>query len=337
MSQSALLIGEISHARKEWESLSSKLTLKEFPSGTRERFIENCKAGHYDDVVALYRSNTSTKYTGPFNAEMVAVLPKSLKYICHNGAGYDNIDVAACSERNIAVSSTPVAVNDATADVGIFLMIGALRQAHVPIMALREGKWQGPITARGKEERATLGHDPKGKVLGILGMGGIGREMAIRAKAFGMTIQYHNRSRLPAELEGGATYVSFDELLANADVLSLNLALNASTRHIIGATEFGKMKDGVVIVNTARGALIDEKALVAALESGKVRSAGLDVYECEPEIEPGLVSNPRVMLLPHIGTMTYETQKEMEILVLDNLRSAVEKGELITQVPEQKK
>ncbi|KAJ5294909.1 hypothetical protein N7508_009730 [Penicillium antarcticum] len=331
MSQSALLIGEISHARKEWESLSSNLTLKEFPSGTREEFVANCKAGQYDDVVALYRSNTSTKYTGPFNAEMVAVLPKSLKYICHNGAGYDNIDIAACSERNIAVSSTPVAVNDATADVGIFLMIGALRQAHVPIMTLREGKWQGPITTNGKQERATLGHDPKGKILGILGMGGIGREMAIRAKAFGMKIQYHNRSRLPADLEAGATYVSFDELLANADVLSLNLALNASTRHIIGAAEFGKMKDGVVIVNTARGALIDEKALVAALESGKVRSAGLDVYESEPEIEPGLVSNPRVMLLPHIGTMTYETQKEMEILVLDNLRSAVEKGELITQ------
>ncbi|CAG8893611.1 unnamed protein product [Penicillium egyptiacum] len=360
--QSALLIGEITHARKEWESISSLLTLKEFPSGTREEFIANCKAGKYDDVVALYRSNTSTKYTGPFNAEMLAILPKSLKYICHNGAGYDNIDVAACSEKNIAVSSTPVAVNNATADVGIFLMIGALRQAHVPITALREGKWlyiraeqssvddqelniipmttgkwQGPITAGGKEHRTTLGHDPKDKVLGILGMGGIGREMAIRAKAFGMKIQYHNRSRLPAELEVGATYVSFDELLANADVLSLNLALNASTRHIIGATEFTKMKDGVVIVNTARGALIDEKALVAALDSGKVRSAGLDVYECEPEIEPGLVSNPNVMLLPHIGTATYETQKEMEILVLDNLRSAVEKGELITQVPEQKK
>ncbi|CAI7631940.1 NAD-dependent D-isomer specific 2-hydroxyacid dehydrogenase [Penicillium freii] len=329
--QSALLIGEITHARKEWESISSLLTLKEFPSGTREEFIANCKAGKYDDVVALYRSNNSTKYTGPFNAEMLEVLPKSLKYICHNGAGYDNIDVAACTKKNIAVSSTPVAVNNATADVGIFLMIGALRQAHIPITALREGKWQGPITAGGKEYRTTLGHDPKNKVLGILGMGGIGREMAIRAKAFGMKIQYHNRSRLPAELEVGATYVSFDELLASSDVLSLNLALNASTRHIIGATEFTKMKDGVVIVNTARGALIDEKALVAALDSGKVRSAGLDVYECEPQIEPGLVSNPNVMLLPHIGTGTYETQKEMEILVLDNLRSAVQKGELITQ------
>ncbi|KAJ5744492.1 hypothetical protein N7533_009362 [Penicillium manginii] len=327
-SQAALLIGEITHARKEWESLSSLLTLKEFPTGTREEFIQNCKAGQYDDVVAIYRSNTSNKYTGPFDAELLAVLPQSLRYICHNGAGYDNIDVSACTQKNISVSSTPVAVNNATADVGIFLMIGALRQAYVPQAALRAGQWHG---------KTTLGRDPQNKVLGILGMGGIGREMATRAKAFGMKIQYHNRSRLSPELENGATYVSFDELLANSDVFSLNLALNASTRHIIGAPEFSKMKDGVVIVNTARGALIDEKALVAAIDSGKVGSAGLDVYEKEPQIEPGLVNNPRIMLLPHIGTMTYETQKEMEILVLDNLRLAVEKGELITQVPEQKR
>ncbi|KAJ5391492.1 2-hydroxyacid dehydrogenase [Penicillium cosmopolitanum] len=306
-SQAALLIGEITHARKEWESLSSLLALKEFPNGTREEFIKNCKAGQYDDVVAIYRSNTSNK---------------SLRYICHNGAGYDNIDVPACTQKNIAVSSTPVAVNNATADVGIFLMIGALRQAYVPQAALRAGQWHG---------KTTLGRDPQNKVLGILGMGGIGREMATRAKAFGMKIQYHNRSRLSPELENGATYVSFDELLANSDVFSLNLALNASTRHIIGAPEFSKMKDGVVIVNTARGALIDEKALVAAIDSGKVGSAGLDVYEKEPQIEPGLVNNPRIMLLPHIGTMTYETQKEMEVLVLDNLKLAVEKGELITQ------
>ncbi|KAF4211215.1 hypothetical protein CNMCM5878_002935 [Aspergillus fumigatiaffinis] len=324
---SALLIGAITHARKEWEDLSSILTLKEFLEGTRDEFIRNCKDGQYDDVVVIYRSNTSTKFTGPFDAELLSVLPKSLKYICHNGAGYDNIDIPACSEKGIAVSSTPVAVNHATADVGIFLMIGALRQAYVPLSALRAGQWQG---------KTTLGHDPQGKVLGILGMGGIGREMANRARAFGMKIQYHNRSRLSPELEGGAQYVSFDELLANADVLSLNLALNAKTRHIIGEKEFQKMKDGVVIVNTARGALIDEKALVAALDSGKVMSAGLDVYENEPEIEPGLVNNPRVMLLPHIGTATYETQKEMELLVLNNLRSAVEKGEMITLVPEQK-
>ncbi|PYH97310.1 glyoxylate/hydroxypyruvate reductase [Aspergillus ellipticus CBS 707.79] len=323
---SALLIGAITHSRKEWEDLASTLTLQEFPSGTREEFIRNCQAGEYDDVVALYRSNTSTKFTGPFDAELLAVLPKSLKYICHNGAGYDNIDVPACTAKGIAVSSTPVAVNNATADVGIFLMIGALRQAYVPLSSLRAGQWLG---------QSTLGRDPQGKVLGILGMGGIGREMAVRARAFGMKIQYHNRTRLSSDLEGDATYVSFDELLANADVLSLNLALNASTRHIIGEKEFQKMKDGAVLVNTARGALIDEKALVAALESGKVLSAGLDVYENEPAIEPGLVDNPRVMLLPHIGTMTYETQREMELLVLNNLRSAVEKGEMITLVPEQ--
>ncbi|KAJ5450505.1 2-hydroxyacid dehydrogenase [Penicillium daleae] len=326
--QAALLIGGITHARKEWEALSSILTLKEFPSGTREEFIENCKSGQYDDVVAIYRSNTSNKYTGNFNEELLSVLPKSIRYICHNGAGYDNLDIPGCTKRNIAVSSTPVAVNNATADVGIFLMIGALRQAYVPIAAIRAGTWQGATT---------IGQDPQGKVLGILGMGGIGREMATRAKAFGMKIQYHNRTRLPAELEAGATYVSFDELLANSDVFSLNLALNPSTRHIIGATEFAKMKDGVVIVNTARGALIDENALVAALDSGKVRSAGLDVYEEEPKVHSGLLSNPRVMLLPHIGTNTYETQKEMEILVLNNLKSGVEKGELITQVPEQKR
>lgn len=147
--------------------------------------------------------------------------------------------------------------------------------------------------------------------------------------------------------------MSFDELLAQADVLSLNLSLNQSTRHIIGAPEFSKMKDGVVIVNTARGALIDEKALVEALDSGKVYiarevdlrtrltnrqvlSAGLDVYEQEPKVEAGLLENPKVFLLPHIGTATWETQKDMELLVLENLRLAVTEGKLVTPIPEQK-
>ncbi|KAL1994151.1 hypothetical protein VTN49DRAFT_2820 [Thermomyces lanuginosus] len=327
-SQAALLIGDIVHARAEWEALSTLVTLKEFPEGGREKFLQNCKSGQYDDVIAIYRSNISTKHTGPFDRELISALPKSVKYICHNGAGYDNIDVDAATEAGIAISSTPIAVNNATADVAIFLMIGALRQAYVPITAIRAGEWHG---------KTTLGHDPTGKTLGILGMGGIGREVARRARAFGMNIIYHNRNRLSPELEDGAKYVSFDELLAQSDVFSLNLALNASTRHIIGEKELAKMKDGVVIVNTARGALIDEKALVRALESGKVASVGLDVYENEPQVEPGLLNNPRAMLLPHIGTMTYETQKEMELLVLNNLRSAIEKGELLTQVPEQKK
>lgn len=267
--------------------------------------------------------------TGPFNQELVSALPKSIKYITHNGAGYDNIDVSACSSRGISVSSTPLAVNDATADTALFLLLGALRRISTPFDACRKGEWRG--------KGFQLGHDPKNKVLGILGMGGIGRAVATRARAFGMSIQYHNRRRLPPSEEDGAKYVSFDELLQTSDVLSLNLALNASTRHIIGKPEFDKMKPGIVIVNTARGPIIDEAALVDALKSGKVFSAGLDVFEEEPKIHPGLLSDPNVVLLPHVGTATWETQKDMELLVLENLRSGLTEGKLLTQVPEQVK
>lgn len=139
-------------------------------------------------------------------------------------------------------------------------------------------------------------------------MGGIGREVAKRAQAFGMRVQYHNRSKLSADLEQGAKYVSFEELVKTSDVLSLNCSLRKETVGIIGKKEFGLMKEGVVIVNTARGKLMDEGALVEALESGKVFSAGLDVYEEEPKIHQGLLDNPNVVLLPHIGTATKETQ-----------------------------
>ena len=274
-------------------------------------------------------------------------LPASLKYITHNGAGYDNIDIPACSERNIGVSSTPLAVNDSTADstfrsqstfeptyqrdktATLFLMLGALRRITIPFQNLRKGEWRG--------KNFDLGHDPKNKVLGILGMGGIGQAVALRARAFGMSIQYHNRSRLPESEEQGAQYVSFDDLMKTSDVLSLNLALNPSTRHIISKPQFDLMKQGIIIVNTARGPIIDEAALVDALESGKVFSAGLDVFEEEPKIHPGLMANENVVLLPHVGTSTWETQKDMELLVLENLRSAVEGRGLVTQVAEQKR
>jgi glyoxylate reductase len=229
----------------------------------------------------------------------VSKLPASLKYICHNGAGYDNIDVAACTARGIQVSHTPKAVNAATADIAIFLLLGALRRIHVPYAAIRNKQWRGG---------AQLGYDPENKKLGILGMGGIGREVAKRARAFGMEILYHNRSRLSPELEQGAKYVSFEELMQSSDVISLNCSLRKETVGIIGTKEFDMMKEGVIIVNTARGKLIDEAALVAALESGKVFSAGLDVYEEEPTVHEGLLNNPNVVLLPHIGTATKETQ-----------------------------
>ncbi|KAK4944673.1 hypothetical protein LTR66_003745 [Elasticomyces elasticus] len=327
--RSALLIGGITHARKEWEQCSALLKLREYPSGSREEFLCKLKDGDYNDVVAVYRSNDSTSVTGPFDKELVQALPSSLRYICHNGAGYDNIDVPACSERGIEISSTPIAVNDATADIAMFLMLGALRRMHISLSNLRKGEWRGRNFA--------LGHDPKDKVLGILGMGGIGQAVAHRARAFGMKIQYHNRKPLPADQAGDAKYVSFDDLLRTSDVISLNLALNPSTRHIISKAQFDMMKDGVVVVNTARGPIIDEAALVDALELGKVYSAGLDVFEEEPKIHAKLVENENVVLLPHVGTATWETQRDMELLVLDNLKSAVQGKGLITPIAEQKK
>lgn len=311
----ALLIGGITHARKEWQDCSSISKLHEYPDGSREEFISKCKNGDFKDVFVIYRSNDSNKITGNFDQELVDTLPDTLKFICHNGAGYDNIDVKACTKKGISVSSTPVAVNDATADVAMFLMLGALRRITPCFQAVAAGKsgtlldCDHRLDVLGKwRGNFQLGHDPKNKVLGILGMGGIGSAVATRAKAFGMKIQYHNRHQLPPNEEDGAKYVSFDELLKTSDVLSLNLSLNASTTHIISKPQFEMMKDNIIIINTARGPLIDEAALVDALKSGKVWSVGLDVFEEEPKIHPGLMDNENVVLLPHIGTATFETQ-----------------------------
>ena len=180
--------------------------------------------------------------------------------------------------------------------------------------------------------------------------------MKKKCDAFGMKTIYHNRNPLSEELAGGAKYVSFNELLSQSDVLSLNVPLNVRpiyllpavlssahtevflqkhTRHMISTAEFSKMKDGIVIVNTARGAVMDEHALVKALDSGKVWSCGLDVYDEEPKVHPGLIVNPHVMLLPHMGTWAVETQTAMELECIANVRSALEEGKLVNPVPEQ--
>ncbi|KAL3420823.1 glyoxylate reductase [Phlyctema vagabunda] len=324
-----LLLGEIEHAHAEWAELSALGDVIEPKARSRAEFIDECKTGRFENAVVAYRTFGSVAISGLVDEELVAVLPKGLKFIAHNGAGYDQIDVHACSAREIRVSNVPTAVDDATADVNMFLILGALRGFNTSMFALRAGHWKG-------SPPPPLGHDPQGKVLGILGMGGIGRNLMKKAAAFGMTTQYYNRSKLSEELSGGAKYVSFDELLATSDVLSLNLPLNKQTRHIISTKEFEKMKKGVVIVNTARGAVMDEDALVKALESGRVWSCGLDVFEEEPKVHPGLVANPNVMLVPHMGTWTVETQTKMEVWCIENVKSALEKGVLKSPVPEQK-
>ncbi|KAH6856984.1 D-isomer specific 2-hydroxyacid dehydrogenase [Chaetomium sp. MPI-CAGE-AT-0009] len=326
-----LRLGVIEHAHSSWASVEEIADVFTPKSTNRADFLEEAASGTFDGCVAAYRTFDSFEVTGKIDGELLDALPRSLRFICHNGAGYDQVDVQACTAHNIRVSNTPTAVDDATADIGIFLLLGALRNLAVGMAAIRAGEWRGSTLP-------ALGHDPQGKVLGILGMGGIGRNMAAKARAFGMKIRYYNRTRLEPDIETelGAEYVGFDELLAKSDVLSLNLPLNANTRHIISQGEFAKMKKGIVIVNTARGAVIDEAALVEALDSGQVSSAGLDVYEQEPCVHPGLLSNPRVLLVPHMGTWTVETETKMEEWAISNVRMAIERGRLRSMVPEQR-
>ena len=326
-----LLLGVIDHATKEWEALSDVGELIEPQSKNRADFIKECQDGRLDGVVAAYRPFNSVPITGKFDAELCNVLPKSWKYLGICGAGYDSADPEACSERDppLLVSNVPAVPDDATADTAMFLILGAIRNFNISMHNLREGNWRG-------KPAPSLGHDPEGKTLGILGMGGIGRNIKKKAAMFGMTTIYHNRRKLDPNMADGAEYVSFQDLLKRSDVLSLNLPANPKTRHIISKDQFKLMKPSAVIVNTARGAVIDEAALVEALDNQEIGGAGLDVFEEEPKIHPGLVKNQKVILLPHMGTWTGETQYKMECWAIDNIRSAVTGKGLLSMIPEQK-
>lgn len=207
----------------------------------------------------------------------------------------------------------------------MFLLLGAIRQINAGLLSLRRGNFKTGLIA---------GHDPKGKVLGILGMGRIGRAVASRAANFGLSVIYHNRTAPQEKLVPGATYVSFDDVLTQSDIISIHVPLSAATHYLIAAREIAKMKRGVVIVNTARGNIIDEAAMVNMLEDGQVAAVGLDVYENEPAVHPGLVANERALLVPHMGTWTEETMAEMETCAMENARRAVCGEKLLTIVPE---
>lgn len=249
----------------------------------------------------------------------------SVRHIYHNGAGYDQIDVEACRKRNIVVTYAPDPVTAATADLTIFLLLGALRQLNAGIMAIHAGNFK-----RGVD----FGHDPQGKVLGVLGMGRIGRAVVQRAQPFGLIPIYHNRKELPVDQTGGVQYVSFEDLLSKSDIITIHIPLTKATKHLLGKEQISKMKRGVVIVNTARGAIFDEAALAEALRNRHVAAVGLDVYEKEPIVHEGLLSNDRALLIPHLGTHTRETLAKMEACALENARRGVCGEQLLTVVPE---
>lgn len=250
-----------------------------------------------------------------------AVLDRAprLRVVANAVVGYEHVDVAACRARGIVVTNTPDVLTDATADLAWALILAAVRRIPRAEQSLRAGEFHG----WGFWDY--LGGDLAGRTLGIYGMGRIGRAVARRAGGFGMRVVYHSRSRLPEDDERalGAEAVSFAELLSRSDVVSLHAPLTEATRHAFDRAALGALKPGSYLVNTARGALVDEAALAEALRDGPLAGAGLDVYEREPAITPALLDLPNVVLLPHVGSATRGTRTAMAMLAARNAHAVL--------------
>lgn len=243
----------------------------------------------------------------------------SLRVVANFAVGFDNIDVSAATARGVLITNTPDVLTDATADIAWTLLMAAARRVIEGDSLVRQGRWTGWTPTQ------LLGAPVAGRTLGVFGMGKIGRAVAARANGFGMRVLYHNRSRdEQAERELGATYVPLAELLAEADFLSLHAPLNEASRHVIDAGALASMKPSAILVNTARGPLVDEAALVEALRAGTIAAAGLDVFEAEPSLAPGLAELDNVVLLPHLGSATTDARAAMARLCCDNILAALD-------------
>jgi len=246
-----------------------------------------------------------------------------LKIIANYAVGYNNIDIEAAGKRNIMVTNTPGVLTNATAELAFALIITLTRKILVADRFTRQRQFIG------WDPLLLLGDELSGKTLGIVGMGRIGLSLAEKCRAFGMSVIYHNRRPLDKESEArfSAVYCTFDELLARADIISIHAPLTEESRHLFNRQAFGKIKPGAVLINTARGEIINEIALVEALASGRIKGAGLDVYEHEPAVTETLMGMDNVVLLPHIGSATVETRSAMAIMAAENVIAAL-KGEI---------
>ncbi len=247
---------------------------------------------------------------------------KHLKVIANYAVGYNNIDWEHAKGKGIFITNTPDVLTDATADIAWSLILNVTRRIIPADRFTREGKFKG------WDAFLFQGRSVQEKTLGIIGMGRIGSTVARRGVAFGMKIVYHDLSRAPAEIEEAykAEFLSFDDILEKADILTLHVPLTDQNRGMIGERELSRMKPGAFLINTARGELVDEKALVKALKSGHLGGAGFDVYEREPKIEQELIGMDNVVLLPHIGSATVEVREKMALMAAENIISAL-KGE----------
>jgi lactate dehydrogenase-like 2-hydroxyacid dehydrogenase len=253
-------------------------------------------------------------HTEHLTAEVFDRLPAEVKIVANFSVGFDHVDIEAAKRKGVVVTNTPDVLSDATAELTMMLMIGAARRASEGERLVRERRWKDWSPA------FMVGTQVTGKRLGILGMGRVGQVVARRARGFEMTVLYHDLRRLPPEQEQGATfYPVLDEMLPQCDFLTLHCNVTPATRELMNAQRFSLLPDGAILVNAARGAIVDDDALVAALQSGKLRAAGIDAYNHEPQVDERLVALSNTFLMPHIGSATAETRDAMGFRALDNL------------------
>jgi len=253
------------------------------------------------------------------DAELLDAAGPQLRCVANVAVGYDNVDVAAAAARGVVVTNTPEVLDDATADLTWALLLAATRRVAEGDRLVRSGReWSWGMSFM-------LGSSLRGKRLGIVGLGGIGRRVAERGRAFGMEIAYHSRRPAPTEVTAAleAERMPLQRLLAESDVVSLHCPLTPETHHLIGARELEAMKESAVLVNAARGPIVDERALGEALAAGRIAAAALDVYEREPRVEPRLLELDNVVLAPHLGSATVETRTAMAELAARNAISVL--------------
>jgi glyoxylate reductase len=275
-------------------------------------------AGGYAAIVPLL-----SRRIGP--AEL-AGLPH-LRIVANCAVGLDNVDLAACAARGVVVTNTPDVLTDATADLTLALALAAARRMKEGQELIERGAWKG------WDPRLLLGLELSGATLGIVGAGRIGRAVGLRARAFGMRLCYADHAPKPTfELETGALFLSLDRLLARSDIVTLHVPSSSETRRLLDARAFARMKQGAILINTARGDVVDEEALVHALTSGHLGGVGLDVFADEPQVPEALVRHPRAIVLPHLGSATVRTRRAMAQLAVRNVHALLSGDPLLTPV-----
>jgi len=267
------------------------------------------------------KSGVMTTLTDRVDVSLLSGCP-TLKAVCNIAVGFNNIDLEACSRAGVMATNTPGVLDDSTADFTWALILATARRVVESDTHLRSGHWKGWYL------KQFLGADVHHATLGILGFGRIGSKVAQRALGFGMTVLYHNTRRADPDLERAcnATFVSKEELLARVDILSIHVPYSPATHHIIGSPELAMMKPGSILINAARGGVIDDAALVEALKSGRLSGAGLDVFENEPALNPDFITMKNVVLTPHIASSSATTRHAMAMLAAHNLVAALTTG-----------